>query len=65
LCAEFSFDRNHRTAYEVAKTFLMMNGGRMAATDLKGIIGFIKSVTSYDVDEIEAWLRYGEVTKRP
>jgi len=58
-------DGNHRTAYEVVKTFLVMNGGTMAAEDQKDVIRFIKSVASYTVDEIEAWLRYGKVPKEP
>lgn len=58
-------DGNHWTPYEVAKTFLIMNGGRMAAVDLREIIRFIESITSYGVDEIEAWRKYGEAPKRP
>lgn len=57
-------DGNHRTAYEVVKTFLAMNDGRMAEENLKKVIRFIKNVYSYSVDEIEAWLKYGEVPER-
>lgn len=57
-------DGNHRTAYEVVKTFLAMNDGRMEEADLREVIRFIKNVYSYSVDEIEAWLRLGEVPER-
>lgn len=62
-CRVFA-DGNHRTAFEVVKTFLMMNGGKMAVTDLREVIRFIKSINCYTVDEIEAWLRYGKAPKR-
>lgn len=58
-------DGNHRTAYEVAKTFLEMNGGRMKVTGFREVITFIKGVMNYDIVEIEAWLEYGKVPKRP
>lgn len=58
-------DGNHRTAFEVARTFLVMNGGRVAVVDVKEVIRFIKSVDRYSVDEIEAWLKHGEVAERP
>ena len=57
-------DGNHRTAYEVTKTFLEMNGGEMKVVDLREVITFIKDIRCYSIDEIEAWLKYGKVQKR-
>jgi death-on-curing family protein len=57
-------DGNHRTAYEVTKTFLEMNGGKIKAIDLREVITFIKGIMHYDIDEIEAWLKYGTISKR-
>jgi hypothetical protein len=64
LCRIFT-DGNHRTAYEVTKTFLEINDGKMKVTDLREVITFIKGIMYYSIDEIEAWLKYGEVPKRP
>lgn len=55
----------HRTAFEVTKTFLEMNDAKMKIQDKKEIIKFIKDIRYYDIDEIEAWLRDGEVPERP
>ena len=55
----------HRTAFEVTKTFLEMNGVKMKMEkDTKKIIKFIKDIWYYNLDEIEAWLRDGKVPQR-
>jgi prophage maintenance system killer protein len=53
-------DGNHRTAQAVTETFLEMNNAPMHIQDSKEIIKFIKNVLYYDIDEIEAWLKYGK-----
>ncbi len=54
-------DGNHRTAFEVTKTFLEMNGGMLVSENLADVVRFIKSLNSYNVEEIEKWLKYGKV----
>lgn len=59
VCCRIFQDGNHRTAYEVTKTFLEMNGVEMREKNLEKSIKFIKDVRCYDINEIEAWLKYG------
>lgn len=54
-------DGNHRTAFEVTKTFLEMNSTKMKVKDSKKIIKFIKDIWFYNTDEIEVWLMDGQV----
>ena len=42
-----------------------LNGERISVDDELKVIRFIKDIKSYDVTEIEAWLRDGKVPKRP
>jgi prophage maintenance system killer protein len=56
-------DGNHRTAFEVTKTFLAMNGKKMKITNTEKIIRFIKDIRQYEIDEVEAWLEHGEISK--
>ncbi len=52
---------HHRTGYEVTKTFLEMNGLRMKTQDTQKIIGFIKDLLHYEIEEIAVWIRDGKV----
>ena len=54
-------DGNHRTAFTVTDTFLKTNGEKIKSTDKQKIIRFIKDIIRYDIDEIEAWLKNGEI----
>jgi len=56
-------DGNHRTAFEIAKIFLEMDGKKMKITDTEKIIRFIKDIRQYNIDEIENWLENGEISK--
>jgi death-on-curing family protein len=56
-------DGNHRTAFEVTFMFLQLNDAEMKVKDTKKIIRFIKDIWFYNIDEIEAWLRNGQVPK--
>lgn len=56
-------DGNHRTAFEVTKTFLEMNGKKMKITDTEEIIRFIKDIRQYNLEEVESWLENGEISK--
>jgi len=58
-------DGNHRTAYAMTDIFLRMNGEKMSTDDESKVIRFIKDIKSYDMIEIEAWLRDGKMPKRP
>lgn len=57
-------DGNHRTAYSVTDIFLRMNGKRIHEDSERKVIRFIKDVKCYTVDDIEAWLRDGQIPKR-
>lgn len=56
-------DGNHRTAFEVTKTFLEMNGKKMKISNTERIIRFIKDIRQYNIDEVENWLKNGEISK--
>jgi death-on-curing protein len=58
-------DGNHRTAYAITDIFLRINGERISIDDEQKVIRFIKDIKSYNLIEIEAWLRDGKVPKRP
>ena len=45
--------------------FVEVNGERIGVDDELKVIRFMREIKSYDVIEIEAWLRDGEVPKRP
>ena len=45
--------------------FLRMNGEKMSTDDESKVIRFMKDIKSYDMIEIEAWLRDGKMPKRP
>jgi death-on-curing family protein len=51
----------HRTAFEVTKTFLEMNEAKMKIQNTEKIIKFIKDSWHYNIDQIEEWLRDGKV----
>jgi len=57
-------DGNHRTAFEVTKTFLEMNGKKIKISDTEEVIRFIKDIRHYNIDEIENWLQNGEISKK-
>jgi len=54
-------DGNHRTAFEVTFTFLQLNNAEMKVQNAQKIIRFIKNILFYNIDEIEAWLKNGQV----
>lgn len=54
-------DGNHRTSYEVTKTFLEKNGKKMKFTNKEDIITFIKCIRRYNINEIEVWLKDGKI----
>jgi death-on-curing family protein len=56
-------DGNHRTAFEVTFTFLQLNDAKIKVQNAQKIIRFIKNILFYNIDEIEAWLRNGQVPK--
>jgi len=51
---------NHRTAYVVAKSFLLRNGGRLRVGDWKRAYPFIKDVESRTIEEIRRWIELGQ-----
>ena len=54
-------DGHHRTAFEVTKAFLEMNGAEMKENDEQKIIKFIKGIRKYSFEEIDSWLRNGSL----
>ena len=56
-------DGHHRTAFEVAKVFLQVNGIEFKEKNEQKIIRFIKDVRKYSIDQIEGWLKNGELPK--
>lgn len=52
-------DGHHRTAFEVTKAFLEMNGAIFKEKDELKIIRFIKNIREYDIEQIEGWLKDG------
>ncbi len=54
-------DGHHRTAFEVAKAFLEMNGADFKEKDEQKIIRFIKDIRKYSIEQIESWLENGSM----
>ena len=52
-------DGHHRTAFEVTKAFLEMNGAEFKEKDEQKIIKYIKGIRRYSIKEIESWLVNG------
>ena len=52
-------DGHHRTAFEVTKTFLEMNGAEFNEKDELKIIKFMKGIRKFDIEQIEGWLKNG------
>ena len=52
-------DGHHRTAFEVTKAFLEVNGAEFKEKDEQKIIKFIKDVRKYSIEETESWLKDG------
>ena len=52
-------DGHHRTAFEVTKTFLEMNGAEFKEKDELKIIKFMKGIRKFDIEQIEGWLKNG------
>jgi death-on-curing family protein len=52
-------DGHHRTAFEVTKTFLEMNGAEFNEKDDLKIIKFMKGIRKFDIEQIEGWLKNG------
>lgn len=57
-------DANKRTAYVVTKAFLEMNDKKMKIKNSQEVYKFIKEILSYDIDEIEKWLRNDSLKER-
>lgn len=56
-------DGNHRTAFEVTRVFLEMNRKKMKISDTEKIIRLIKDIRQYNIDEVESWLKSGEISE--
>ena len=54
-------DGHHRTAFEVTKAFLEMNGAELIEKDDQKIIKFIKDIRQYSIEDIESWLKNGSL----
>lgn len=54
-------DGHHRTAFEVTKTFLEVNGAEFKEKDDLKIIKFIKDIRSYNIEQIASWLKDGKL----
>jgi death-on-curing family protein len=52
-------DGHHRTAFEVTKAFLEMNGAEFKEKDEQIIIRFIKDIRTYTIEQVESWLKNG------
>jgi hypothetical protein len=52
-------DGHHRTAFEVTKTFLEMNGAVFKEKDELKVINFIKGIRKFSIEQIEGWLKNG------
>jgi death-on-curing family protein len=52
-------DGHHRTAFEVTKAFLEVNGAEFKEKGELKIIKFIKDIRKYDIEQIEGWLKSG------
>ena len=50
---------NHRTAYVVAKMFLIRNGRRLRVDSFEDAYPFINNVEGRNVDEIQRWVEHG------
>ena len=51
---------NHRTAYVVAKTFLLRNGKQLRAGDWERAYPFIKNIENRTIEEIQRWIELGQ-----
>jgi len=51
---------NHRTAYVVAKSFLLRNGKRLRVRDWDRAYPFIKNVENRTIEEIQRWIEHGQ-----
>ncbi len=51
---------NHRTAYVVAKAFLLRNGRRFRVNGLNAAYPFIKNVENRSIEEIQSWIEHGQ-----
>ncbi len=61
LVSIHAFDgANHRTAYIVAKTFLLRNGGRFRIDGLDVAYPFIKNIENKTIEEIQRWIEHGQ-----
>jgi death-on-curing family protein len=54
-------DGHHRTAFEVTKAFLEMNGEEFKEKNEQNIIKFIKDIRKYSIEDIESWLKNGSL----
>lgn len=54
-------DGHHRTAYIVTKTFLEKNDAEFRENIEAKIIRFIKDIRIYSIEQIEGWLKNGEL----
>ena len=54
-------DGHHRTGLVIVKTFLDMNDAVFKEKDEQKVIRFIKNIRRYTIEEIEGWLKHGEL----
>ncbi|MCW4006323.1 MAG: type II toxin-antitoxin system death-on-curing family toxin [Candidatus Bathyarchaeota archaeon] len=52
-------DGHHRTAFEVTKAFLEVNGAGVKEKDEQKTIKFIKGIRNYQIEEVARWLKDG------
>jgi len=50
---------NHRTAYVVAKMFLIRNNRQLRVNSFEDAYPFIKNIETRDVEEIQRWIEHG------
>jgi prophage maintenance system killer protein len=50
---------NHRTAYVVAKMFLVRNGRQLRVDSFEDAYPFIKNVEARNIEEIRRWIEHG------
>jgi prophage maintenance system killer protein len=51
---------NHRTAYAVAKNFMLKNGKRLKINEFEKAYPFIRNIETRNINEIQRWIKYGE-----
>lgn len=50
---------NHRTAYGIAKMFLMRNGRKLRINDFNAACPFISHIGTETIEDIQEWIEHG------